>query len=57
MRRSYLLKLITLAAVLLFTAAIASAQTDQMRGTGKMVGADGQQHRWPEPRLMFTART
>jgi len=43
MRRSYLLNLITLAIVLLFTAVTASAQTEQMRGTVKMVGADGQQ--------------
>lgn len=43
MRRSYLLNLITLAILLLFTAVTASAQTDQMRGTVKMVGADGQQ--------------
>jgi len=43
MRRSYLLNLITLAIVLLFTAVTASAQTDQMRGTVKIVGADGQQ--------------
>ena len=43
MRRSYLLNLITLAIVLLFTAVTASAQTDQMRGTVKMIGADGQQ--------------
>ena len=42
MRRSYLLNLITLAIVLLFTAVTASAQTEQMRGTVKMVGADGQ---------------
>lgn len=43
MRRSYLLNLITLAIVLLFIAVTASAQTEQMRGTVKMVGADGQQ--------------
>ena len=43
MRRSYLLNLITLAIVLLFAAVTASAQTEQMRGTVKMVGADGQQ--------------
>ena len=43
MSRSYLLNLITLAVLLLFTAVTASAQTDQMRGTVKMVGADGQQ--------------
>jgi len=43
MRRSYLLNLITLAIVLLFTTVTASAQTDQMRGTVKMAGADGQQ--------------
>jgi hypothetical protein len=43
MRRSYLLTLITLAVLLLFAAVTASAQTDQMRGSVKMVGADGQQ--------------
>ena len=43
MRRSYLLNLITLAAVLLFTAVTASAQTEQMRGSVQMVGANGQQ--------------
>lgn len=43
MRRSYLLNLITLAIVLLFTAVTASAQTEQMRGTVQMVGADGKQ--------------
>lgn len=43
MRRSYLLNLITLAIVLLFIAVTASAQTEQMRGTVKMVGADGKQ--------------
>ena len=43
MRRSYLLNLIILAILLLFIAATASAQTDQMRGTVKLVGADGQQ--------------
>ena len=43
MRRSYLLNLVTLATVLLFTAVVASAQTEQMRGSVKMVGADGQQ--------------
>src|SRR5436305_143827 len=42
MRRSYLLNLITLAAVLLFSAVVASAQTEQMRGSVKLVGADGQ---------------
>lgn len=43
MRRSYLLNLITLAVLLFFTAVTASAQTDQLRGTVKIVGADGQQ--------------
>src|SRR5438552_9655434 len=43
MRRSYLLNLVTLATVLLFTAVTASAQTEQMRGSVKIVGADGQQ--------------
>ena len=43
MRRSHLLNLITLAVLLLFSAVVASAQTEQMRGTVKMVGADGQQ--------------
>ena len=43
MRRSYLLNLITLAVVLLFSAVVASAQTEQMRGTVKIVSADGQQ--------------
>jgi hypothetical protein len=43
MRRSYLLNLITLAALLLFAAVTTSAQTDQLRGTVKIVGADGQQ--------------
>ena len=43
MRRSYLLNLITLAILLLFAAVTASAQTEQMRGTVKMVGANGQQ--------------
>src|SRR5205807_4111222 len=42
MRRSYLLNLVTVAIFLLFTA-IASAQTEQMRGSVKLVGADGQQ--------------
>src|SRR5437899_5812319 len=43
MRRSYLLNLVTLATVLLFTAVTASAETEQMRGSVKLVGADGQQ--------------
>ena len=43
MRRSYLLNLVTLATVLLFTAVTASAQTEQMRGSVQMVGANGQQ--------------
>src|SRR3989440_6270955 len=43
MRRSYLLNLITLAVVLPFSAVVASAQTEQMRGTVKIVSADGQQ--------------
>jgi len=50
MRRSYLLSLITLAILLLFTAVTASAQTEQMRGTVKMVGADGQQTAGPYAR-------
>src|SRR5256886_10112352 len=43
MRRSYLLNLVTVAIFLLFTAIVASAQTEQMRGSVKLVGADGQQ--------------
>ena len=43
MRRSYLLNLITLTVLLLFSTVTASAQTEQMRGTVKMVGANGQQ--------------
>ncbi|HSQ24026.1 MAG TPA: carboxypeptidase regulatory-like domain-containing protein [Pyrinomonadaceae bacterium] len=41
MRRSYLFYSIVAVAVLIFAAAIASAQTGQLRGTVKMIGADG----------------
>lgn len=41
MRRSYLFNSIVAVAVLLFASAIASAQTGQLRGTVKMIGADG----------------
>jgi tetratricopeptide (TPR) repeat protein len=40
MRRHYLVSILALA-VLLFSAVIASAQTGQLRGTVKMIGADG----------------
>jgi tetratricopeptide (TPR) repeat protein len=41
MRRSYLLNVLTAVVVLLCSAIIASAQTDQMRGSVKLIGADG----------------
>jgi tetratricopeptide (TPR) repeat protein len=41
MRRSYFLNLIAAVAVLLFASMIASAQTGQLRGTVKLMGADG----------------
>lgn len=41
MRRSYLLNSLVAVAVLVFAAAIASAQTGQLRGSVKIVGADG----------------
>lgn len=41
MRRSHVLNSIAAVAVLLFASAIASAQTGQLRGSVKMVGADG----------------
>ena len=41
MRRSYFLKSIVAAAVLLFASLVASAQTGQLRGSVKLVGADG----------------
>jgi tetratricopeptide (TPR) repeat protein len=43
MRRSYLLNVITATAVLLTSAILVSAQTDQMRGSVKLAGADGTQ--------------
>jgi tetratricopeptide (TPR) repeat protein len=41
MRRSYVLNSIVAVAVLMFVSAIASAQTGQLRGSVKLVGADG----------------
>src|ERR1043166_631412 len=41
MRRSHVLKSMVAVAVLLFVSAIASAQTGQLRGSVKVVGADG----------------
>lgn len=41
MRRSYLLNSVIAVAVLLFASLAASAQTGQLRGTVKMIGADG----------------
>ena len=41
MRRSYFLSALTAVIVLLFSVIIASAQTDQMRGSVKIIGADG----------------
>ncbi len=41
MRRSYVLNSIVAVAVLMFASAIASAQTGQLRGSVKMIGADG----------------
>ena len=41
MRRSYVFNTIAATVVLLFTAILVSAQTDQMRGSVKLVGADG----------------
>jgi tetratricopeptide (TPR) repeat protein len=41
MRRSYVINALTVAVVLLFSAIVASAQTDQMRGSVKLEGADG----------------
>ena len=43
MRRSYVLSGIVATAVLLFSAILVSAQTDQMRGSVKLSGADGTQ--------------
>lgn len=41
MRRSYLLNSVIAVAVLLFASLVASAQTGQLRGTVRMIGADG----------------
>src|SRR5436190_7353355 len=41
MRRSYLLNLLAILVVLLFTAIAASAQTGQLRGSVKIMAADG----------------
>jgi len=41
MRRSYVLNTMVAVAVLIFASAIASAQTGQLRGSVKVVGADG----------------
>ena len=43
MRRSFLLNVMAATAVLLFSAILVSAQTEQMRGSVKLVGADGKQ--------------
>ncbi len=43
MRRHYLMVSILALAVLLFSAAFASAQTGQLRGSVKMIGADGKE--------------
>jgi tetratricopeptide (TPR) repeat protein len=43
MRRSYVLNVIVATCVLLFSVILASAQTDQMRGTVKLADADGKQ--------------
>jgi len=43
MRRFYLMKLITLATVLLFSAIASTAQTGQLRGSVKLADADGKQ--------------
>ncbi|MFN2578508.1 MAG: carboxypeptidase regulatory-like domain-containing protein [Pyrinomonadaceae bacterium] len=43
MRRSHLINPIALALIFLCSALVASAQTEQMRGTVKIVAADGQQ--------------
>ena len=45
MRRSYVFSVLAAVAVLLFSAMLVSAQTEQMRGSVKLVGADGNQHR------------
>jgi len=42
MRRSYLINAIAVTAILLFTATMAAAQLEPMRGSVKLVGADGQ---------------
>ncbi|MGZ8847874.1 MAG: carboxypeptidase-like regulatory domain-containing protein, partial [Pyrinomonadaceae bacterium] len=41
MRRSYLLNSVIAVAVLLFASLVVSAQTGQLRGTVRMIGADG----------------
>src|ERR1041385_4685730 len=41
MRRSYLINLVVVAIVLLFSAVLASAQVEPMRGSVKLLGADG----------------
>ena len=41
MRRSYVFSVMAAVAVLLFSAMLVSAQTEQMRGSVKLVGADG----------------
>jgi tetratricopeptide (TPR) repeat protein len=41
MRRSYVFSVMAVAAVLLFSAILVSAQTEQLRGSVKIVGADG----------------
>src|SRR2546423_140560 len=41
MRRSYIFTVVAAAVVLLFSAMLVSAQTEQMRGSVKLVGADG----------------
>ena len=43
MRRSYVLNVMAATAVLLFGAILVSGQTDQLRGSVKLVGADGTQ--------------
>ena len=41
MRRSYVINTLAVALVLLFSAVLASAQVEPMRGSVKLVGADG----------------
>ena len=43
MRRSYFINSIVAVAILMFASALASAQTGQLRGTVRMIGADGKE--------------